>query len=76
MTAYKCDRCGKFYTDEKRARSTELVLAEPNGHNELWQICPACTESYRRWLEPRRKKTQQKARPFETPELNGGFIFK
>lgn len=82
MEAFKCDRCGKYYQHAKKGLvicTTEIVDAnsgETAGYDNAQDLCPACQDQLERWFYKTTKQQQQKARQFETPELNGGFIFR
>ena len=82
MTAYKCDRCGKYYS--KRVDRTVVLCTtsiigaddEILSYKNSIDLCPVCQDQLERWLNRESKKMQQKIRRIETPELNGGFVFK
>lgn len=82
MEAYKCDRCGKYYQHAKNGLvicTTEIVDAnsgETAGYDNAQDLCPACQDQLERWFYKTTKQQQKKIRQLETPELNGGFIFR
>lgn len=80
MTAYKCDRCGRLFPTIQDG-GLILAAAEPTEDPNVERIqskdlCPVCQEQLERWFNRTSKNQQKKLRQFETPELNGGFIFK
>ena len=70
MKAYKCDRCGKFFGDI------------PEGCLMVWEdeqkldICPTCYRQLSRWVAGPKAIKRPLQDAIETPELNGGFVFK
>lgn len=68
MTAYKCDRCGRYFGAMPEGCLT--VWAE----EEKLDLCPTCYRQLYAWVN--KKKQNAKAIEYETPEMNGGFIFK
>ena len=58
MNAKKCDRCAKLYEDyrdkENRGNAIRLGYREVSngfGGIELFDLCPACMESFRNWMK-------------------------
>ena len=86
MQAYKCDRCGRYYSDKAErtvvlCSTLQLNDMTMTGTGEILyknskDLCPVCQDQLERWLNRESKKMQQKIRMIETPELNGGFVFK
>lgn len=69
MTAYQCDICGRYFGE-----IPEGDLTVWDEENKL-DICPACYQRLDNLVHPKRRQ-QKKIRQIETPELNGGFVFR
>lgn len=80
MEAYKCDRCGKYFPKTETCLVLGIEEALKDGESvqriHRQDLCPACQDQLERWFYRLTKKQQQKVRQLETPELNGGFIFR
>ena len=70
MTALKCDVCGRFYEDPASSDSIELFEDQTKV-----DLCPNCYRKIYNILH-RPKKQHAKVVEYETPELNGGFVFR
>ena len=68
MTAYRCDRCGRYFGEMPEGCLT--VWAE----EEKLDLCPTCYRQLSKWVSG--SKNKKPAPEYETPELNGGFIFR
>lgn len=55
MTAFCCDRCGKFFSKTINTKTTEdsvvnLTYKRGNGFRVNIDLCPECVESFKSWL--------------------------
>ena len=72
MKAFKCDICGRHYDEAQRfGNETEGVVIYEDG--VVRDLCPKC---YRRIYEMLHKPKRTVRPEIETPELNGGFVFR
>lgn len=52
MTAYKCDRCGKFFENYKGQGTTEFlnITRNPYMNNCCLDLCPSCNADLQDWF--------------------------
>jgi len=67
MTAYKCDRCGKFFSQEEyenMLRSMEnrglkcpyVVTGIGRGYDDRLDLCPDCATALAEWVKPKEEE--------------------
>lgn len=72
MTAYKCDRCGRYFTI---LGDGEIYSVVSQHSDETWtrhDLCPKCAEAFTKWVT----RKQKKLAPELDPKINGGFVFE
>jgi predicted nucleic acid-binding Zn ribbon protein len=58
MTAYKCDRCGKYFDKIKSFKDFKILgwsvvslrYKTNNGGNFDIELCPECRDSFKNWF--------------------------
>ena len=49
--AYKCDRCGSFYENNKDVKITTRRYDWVSAQRERDDLCPKCTQDLMEWFE-------------------------
>ena len=78
MKAYKCDRCGQFFTDIDRVASKSgkvvySISASPMGSNV--DLCRNCAQSFIDWWEAARQVSKSETANDEDPDSDD-YILK
>ena len=59
MDAYKCDRCGRYY-DENRPWSKETLYLKRHKDGGILDLCENCNDSLTKWFNKYAEHEQKK----------------
>lgn len=58
MKAYKCDRCGKFFSEYGYAPSKFYITRTPNASGHCLDLCQNCNAELQEWVANSKEQTE------------------